>query len=194
LNFRLGGRAVRWLAGTLLLVVVAAWAAGFALFVSDAMRGADRRGELRSADGIVALTGGAERVRAAVQLLIERRAPILLISGVGHATDLADLARQAGVDPKLLDDRVTLGRSATTTRGNANETAAWADANQLHSIIVVTANYHMRRALLELHRAIPAVTLQPAPVMPATLRTSPDWPTLRLLAAEYTKWLVASIW
>jgi hypothetical protein len=83
---------------------------------------------------------------------------------------------------------VTLGREASTTRGNALETAEWARLNHLHSLIVVTARYHMPRALTELARALPGVALFPVPV-----QSGATAPRLRLLAGEYTKWLAAEI-
>ena len=43
------------------------------------------------------------------------------------------------------------------TRGNAAETAEWARAHQVRSLIVVTSAYHMPRALAELGRDLPDV-------------------------------------
>jgi uncharacterized SAM-binding protein YcdF (DUF218 family) len=126
-------------------------------------------------------------VETALKLLAEQRAQVALISGVGAATEFAGLAHRAGVDP-VLRHRVTLGRSATTTRGNAAETAEWAHANGLGSLIVVTADYHMPRALAELSRAMPGVTLYPVAVVPPAMR-QPGFAALRLLAGEYIKWL-----
>ena len=40
----------------------------------------------------------------------------------------------------------------------------------MHSLIVVTAGYHMPRALAELRRALPDVTLYPVPVQPPAMR------------------------
>lgn len=168
------------------LLAVLGWAGGFAWFVNAAW---DDAGPPASADGIVALTGGAERVETALKLLAEGRARLLLVSGVGAATDFAALAHRAGVDPALRA-RVTLGRTAASTHGNAAETAEWARANGLRSLIVVTAGYHMPRALAELSRAMPEVALHAAPVLPPALR-QPGLGALRLLAGEYTKWLAA---
>jgi uncharacterized SAM-binding protein YcdF (DUF218 family) len=161
-----------------------AWVVGFAWFLHAAWATAEPPA---AADGIVALTGGAERVETALKLLAEGHARVLLISGVGGATEFAGLAHRAGVDPTLRA-RVTLGRSAASTRGNAAETAEWAHANGLRSLIVVTAGYHMPRALAELSRAMPDVALYPAPVLPPALR-QPGLTALRLLAGEYSKWL-----
>jgi uncharacterized SAM-binding protein YcdF (DUF218 family) len=169
---------------TLPAMLALAWAAGFVWFLHAAWVTV---APPAAADGIVALTGGAERVETALKLLAEGRARVLLISGVGATTDFAGLAHRAGVDPALRT-RVTLGRTAASTRGNATETAEWARVNGLRSLIVVTAGYHMPRALAELQRALPGVTLHPVPVLPpAMLQPGPT--ALRLLAGEYLKWL-----
>ncbi len=167
-------------------LAVLAWAGGFAWFLHAARISVEPPAH---ADGIVALTGGAERVETALKLLAEGRARMLLISGVGGATDFAALAHRAGVDPAL-QARVTLGRAAASTHGNAAETSDWARANGLRSLIVVTAFYHMPRALAELSRALPEAVLHPVAVLPPAMR-EPDPVALGLLASEYTKWLLA---
>jgi uncharacterized SAM-binding protein YcdF (DUF218 family) len=140
-------------------------------------------------DGIVALTGGADRIEAALRLLDSGRADLLLVSGVAQKAALPSFAHRVDLDPAVLAPRVTLGRSATSTFGNAKETAAWASQHAIHSLIVVTANYHMPRALLELGRALPGVTLYPAPVQPVAM-TEPGMP--RLLVMEYVRLVAAA--
>jgi uncharacterized SAM-binding protein YcdF (DUF218 family) len=140
-----------------------------------------------AADGIVVLTGGADRVETGLRLLAAGKAPQLLISGVGGTADFATLARSAGASPALAS-RVSLGRDATTTRGNARETARWVRAHHIRSLIVVTAGYHMPRALADLAHAMPGVVLYAAPVVPAAV-AQPGLAVLRLLAGEYTKFL-----
>jgi uncharacterized SAM-binding protein YcdF (DUF218 family) len=171
------------------LAALLAWSAGFAWFVSAT---SGTLAEPPAADGIVALTGGAERVETALRLLEAGRARLLLISGVGGAADFRQLARRAGVEDDLRA-RVTLGRTAASTRGNAAETAEWVRANDIRSLIVVTAGYHMPRALAELSRTLPGVSLYPAPVLPPALREGGSPATLRLLAEEYTKYLAVEL-
>ncbi len=176
------------LAAWTLVALVAAWDIGLVWFIQYAARPAAPPPD---ADGIVALTGGADRVETALWLLQAHRARWLLLSGTGIGVDLAMLAHRAGVDPAPLAAQVTLGRQATTTRGNGLETAAWVRDHDIHTLIVVTAYYHMPRALIELRRALPGVTLYPDPV----LRPQSGWigplVTLRLTAEEYTKYLLA---
>lgn len=175
---------------TLGLLLVLGWCLGFGWFCYTATRPAP---PLPDADGIVVLTGGAGRIDAALDLLQQHRARLMLISGVSAHLELEQVARAAGRSlPPDLADRVVLGHNATTTVGNAIETASWARANGLHSLIVVTAGYHMRRALAEIGTALPEVELHPDPVQPPAL-ARPDLGTLRLLAGEYSKWLVVEL-
>jgi uncharacterized SAM-binding protein YcdF (DUF218 family) len=181
-------KAGRWLLIAVLLAG-AAWLGGFAAFDRAARRAAR---EPPPADAIVALTGGADRVDTALMLLAAGRAPLLLISGVGGGTDLPELSRHAPLAPGQAA-RVTLGRTATTTVGNAMETAVWARARGVRSLIVVTAGYHMPRAMVEIGRALPGVALYAMPVRPPALRGGMEISTLRILANEYNKYLAVRL-
>jgi uncharacterized SAM-binding protein YcdF (DUF218 family) len=171
-----------------LLAGMAALGGGFAWFVRLAERPAETPPH---ADGIVAFTGGPERVETALRLMAEGRGDRLLLSGIGGGAELAELAHRAGVDPLPLASRVTIDRSAATTRENAAETASWAHTNGVHSLLVVTDSYHMPRALTELARALPEATLYPMPVAPAE-RADHAGPPLRLIAEEYIKFLATT--
>ena len=171
------------------LVLTGAWLAGFGWFLHIALRPAPPP---PVADGIVVLTGGADRVETALHLLAAGRGGKLLISGAGRTASFAELARRAHVDASLAP-LVRLGRGALSTRGNAIETAEWARANAIHGLIVVTAAYHMPRGLLELSRTLPDVALYPVPVLPPAMREGFEIAELRLLAGEYVKWLAAEL-
>ncbi len=160
----------------------AVWGVGFAIFESAAWRVVEAPA---TADGIVVLTGGADRIEAALRLLADGRAPLLLVSGVAHGADLGDLNRRVPIDADKAH-RITLGRVAQSTAGNAAEAAQWSRAHDLRRLIVVTAGYHMPRALWELRRALPDVQLLPAPVQPAALRSAAR---VHTLASEYDKLL-----
>lgn len=183
----------RWtrVAGLAAMMLLAGWAGGFLYFLR-LTREPDPPLPPH-ADGIVALTGGPGRVELALRLLREGRADLLLITGIGGGTDLATLGRIAGVETTDLSSRITLGRYAASTRGNGLETASWAEQNRIRSLIVVTATYHMPRALVELHQALPSVHLLPMPVRQHPAADEGGGETgsrLRLEVSEYVKYLL----
>lgn len=182
----------RFLALLAVLVVSAGFLAGFLLFLEHSLDPADA--PMGETEGIVVLTGGSDRVATGLRLLSENLAPRLLISGAHPEAGLAGIAAAAGQDPARFAGRVTIGRAAATTRGNAVETAAWARAEGVQSLRVVTASYHMPRALLELRRALPGVELVPHAVVPASLRDPGAlWhPAVwALLFGEYGRYVLA---
>jgi uncharacterized SAM-binding protein YcdF (DUF218 family) len=145
-------------------------------------------------DAIVVLTGGPQRVATGLALLAEGKAGKLFISGVHPGVELADLLRTVPPQPGWIGCCVVLGHSAGNTIGNAAETAGWMRAEGFHSLRLVTGSYHMRRSLLELHRAMPDVRIIPHPVLPNPSRPA-DWEKWRhdagLVVTEYVKYLAA---
>ena len=179
--------------GRALALVAALWLGGFAWFLSLAARPAPAHAH---AQGIVVLTGGADRVRTALRLLAAGAAHRLLVSGIGGGAGLADLGRRAGLDPEPLAPRITLGRGAASTFGNAEEAAAWVRAEHVRSLILVTAFYHMPRAETEFRRALPGVRLVPWPVRPPGMRRLDglaSWTGARLMSDEFMKFVAAKL-
>lgn len=174
-------------------LLVAGW--DFSRFIARADRAVTPDPPL-NAEAVTALTGAADaRIIAAIQLAESLDLP-LLISGVGLDTTPADIAGIAHVAPAQIDCCVTLGRAAATTEGNGAETADWARRNNVTRIIVVTSEYHMDRALLELKRAMPEGTFIPHAVMTTKVRPG-DWykdaATAKLLVEEWIKFRLAGL-
>ncbi len=168
--------------------VAAAWLAGFGWFL---YLGARDIAPPPRVDAIVVLTGGPERVDVALRLLSTGAANRLLVSGAGEKTDLADLAHLSGLDPEPLEQQITVGHSARTTRGNALETASWAQAGKVRTLLVVTTWFHMPRALVELRRAMPGLTLLAYPVGQLRAEELSHAGGVRRLIGEYHKYLAA---
>lgn len=117
-------------------------------------------------DAIVVLTGGVNRVQDGVQMLRDRQAPQLFISGVGGGGTVNSVLGLKK-DDKSAPCCITLGHQARNTRENAQETAEWATHQNIHSLRLVTAAYHMPRAWLEFHAALPAAEILVCPAKPA---------------------------
>jgi len=146
------------------------------------------------ADGIVALTGAASRIPDAIELLATDRGKRLLITGVHRATSSKEIARLTPLYSKYFTCCIDLDRSALNTFGNALETKRWAQAHNFNSLIVVTSNWHMPRAMAELAHQLPDVTLVAYPVISEKVKTEPWWSNLdtaRFLFAEYLKYVLA---
>jgi len=146
------------------------------------------------ADGIVALTGAAARIPDAIELLATNRGKRLLITGVHRATSSKEIARLTPLYTKYFNCCIDLDRTALNTLGNALETRRWAREHNFNSLIVVTSNWHMPRAMAELEHQLPDVTLTPYPVISEKVKSEPWWTsvdTARFLLAEYLKYILA---
>jgi len=185
-------RVLKW-AARLIGLATLLFAGGFLVFVYSIHR--ETPASSTSADGIVVLTGGTERIEKGIKLLARQRASRLLISGVNPRTTRTALARRIPGRLHLFRCCIDIGYKAQDTIGNAAETREWAIDNNFKSLIVVTSSYHMPRSLAELHRVLPGITLHPYPVVPASVRaeawyTNPG--TAKLLLWEYVKFLPAA--
>ena len=179
---------------TLIAVVALMWLVGLFAF-AERVRGLTPAPEPARADAIVALTGpSAERVNAAIRLLELDKGRRVLISGVNRDVRRQELRALTPGSSKLFNCCVDLGFEAEDTVGNAQEIAAWADAKGYESLIVVTSDYHMARALTEIRAAAPGVKLTAYAVETPSLDNSRWWKaavTARRMTLEYMKYLAA---
>jgi uncharacterized SAM-binding protein YcdF (DUF218 family) len=175
---------------TAILLALLAYMAGFLVFVARLpMIGA----ALPRTDGVVVLTGGDERLETAVALLEKGVGKRLLITGVDMETTKRVLGHMAH-GGKRFSCCADIGYAAQDTHGNAEETAEWAHANHFGSIVLVTARYHMPRALHEFANVMPDVKLTPWPVDPDGVDVARWWRqpnTALLLQREYAKYLAS---
>ena len=179
-----------------IVIAVLLWGVGLFAF-ADRVRAITPAPEPAAADGIVALTGpSAERINAAVRLLEQGKGQRLLVSGVNREVRREELRALTPGPNRLFDCCVDLGFDAEDTLGNAQEIAAWAEAKDFDSLIVVTSDYHMPRALLEIRGLMRDAELIPYPVETPSLDTEDWWRSgqgMRRMTLEYSKYLVVLV-
>ncbi|MFZ3006280.1 MAG: YdcF family protein [Phenylobacterium sp.] len=176
-----------------LLVAALIWTMGLLSFTAR-IETSTPVAEPARADGIVALTGAGsnERLAAGVSLLEDGKAQRMLVSGVNPEASREDIRTVSKAVRRLYDCCVDLDFTAADTVGNARETADWARNLRYKSLIVVTADYHMPRAMLELRATMPDIDLRPYPVATKVINAKRWWRTsggARLMIVEYSKYL-----
>ncbi|HVV28086.1 MAG TPA: YdcF family protein [Rhizomicrobium sp.] len=175
-----------------IFLILLAYAIGFVLFVSNLPA---QPSMPPKADGIVALTGGDERLDTAVALLERGAGKRLLVSGVGQATTKEMVGHMSGGGPRFACC-ADIGYAAEDTHGNALEAAEWAQANHFGSLVIVTGRYHMPRTLSEFSAVMPDITLIAYPVDQSRIDLGGWWRhprTMQLLHREYVKYLASLV-
>lgn len=177
------------------LVLLLIWTAGLFAFAARVQQSTPAPLP-EAADGIVALTGANsnQRISAAVTLLERDLGQRVLVSGVNREASREDIRTVSRAVRRLYDCCVDLGFTAADTVGNARETAEWMSAMRYETLIVVTADYHMPRAMLELRAVLrePQMRLQAYPVATPALKARGWWrnpAAARLMVVEYSKYL-----
>jgi uncharacterized SAM-binding protein YcdF (DUF218 family) len=166
----------------LLGLLALAWCLGFAAF----MLTLGRPLEGYTTDAIVVPTGGAGRINRGLALMDARQARRMLVTGVAPGVRPADLAREYRARPALLACCVDLGAQAVDTRGNAEETAGWVRAHGFRTVRLVTSDWHVARARMELAATLGhGVTVMGDGV--------PTTPRLASLVNEYNKLILRRI-
>src|SRR5439155_16327640 len=134
----------------------------------------------------------ALRLQWAMALLEKGTGRRLLASGVNRKPTRTDIGGVTDAAKTVFDCCVDLGFTAADTIGNAREAADWARTMRYRRLILVTADFHMPRAMLELESAMPEAQITPYPVATPTLDARHWHKTgegARRMALEYCKYL-----
>lgn len=184
---------------TVLLVLL--WLLGYVWFVMQVPTRTAQ--DVARTDAIVVLTGGSGRIDYGLKLLAQGKGSRLFITGVEsrlspdklvarYKPALAELGRDTENNAAV----IKLGYDARNTIGNAMETAQWMRREHLKSIRLVTANYHMPRALGEFRYAMPDILIIPDPALPEDFDIDRWWTldaSSKLLLSEYHKFMAATL-
>ena len=150
---------------------------------------------LRKSDVIIVLTGSTGRISRGIELFNRGKADRLFISGMSRDADISsDLAE---IPKQKRQCCVSLGYAAPDTRGNAQESAQFIKTHQLNSVILVTADFHMPRSLLEFQQSMPNSVIIPEPVINSTYVNGQWWrhrKSLFLILREFHKYTRTRIW
>lgn len=133
-----------------LSIIVIGWALGFVLF----MLSVPAPLEGSTTDAIVVPTGGAGRIDRGIDLLRRHQAKRMLVTGVAPGVDAQVLAREYHAPVALFACCIDLGGEAVDTRSNAEETVEWVRAHHYQSVRLVTSDWHLPRARMELAAAL----------------------------------------
>lgn len=145
--------------------------------------------------GIIVLTGGGgERIERGLALHAEGHGDRVLITGVHPQTTKKDLGRMGPA--ATLECCVDLGPYARSTRGNAVEGRDWLRRHGYRTVLLVTSDFHLPRATLEMKRTAPDVEIIGVPVASAAAPET-GWMgrlgSWRILGGEYAKFLVVRV-
>ena len=166
----------------ILAIIFLVWAFGFIWFaaalpqpISDV-----------ETDAVVVPTGGPGRIARGLEVLENKEAEQMLVTGVDPEVTPEEFASEFNVPSRLMRCCVTLGQAAVDTRSNASETAQWAREQEVERIRLVTTDWHMRRAYSELASELPddIVVVRDA---------VPSQPSLSALFLEYNKLLASAV-
>ncbi len=166
----------------LVALALIGWALGFALFMLTLPGPLDGT----TTDAVVVPTGGPGRIDRGFDLLRRHQAKRLLVTGVAPTVGPGDLAREYRVAPALLACCVDLGHDAVDTRSNAGETADWLKARGFTTVRLVTSDWHLRRAAMELRAAAGERVVVLGDGVPGS-------PRLMTLVSEYNKLLLRRV-
>ena len=176
----------------LLIVSFTLWFGGLVWFIEDMPQGTPDPSLKTSA--IVVLTGGKDRISEGLELLSQNKSKELLISGVRRGASLKAIIRGSGYRGASDSRKIALDYKSTTTVENAQNVAKWVSQRNIKSIRLVTANYHMRRALIEFNHYLKDVNIIPHavnPLAPVQKTWCKDYKIFCLYLNEYHKYLGA---
>jgi uncharacterized SAM-binding protein YcdF (DUF218 family) len=163
-------------------LIVLVWLLGFIVFaVALPHPAADER-----SDAVVVLTGGGGRIDRGLEALDKGWAHRMLVSGVDREVRAREFQAEYKVPRTLMACCIALDFKSVDTRSNAREAAHWIADNKFRSVRLVTTDWHMRRAAMELGGLLPRDV--------ALIRDAvPSEPSLRILFVEYNKLLARAV-
>lgn len=143
---------------TLIFLIIIAANLGNFLILND---------DLHKADVIAVFSGdNGPRTEKGVELLKEGLGDYLILSGglVYDDVTMAELMKNHALKLGVPEEKILLDDKASTTHENAEFTKEIIEENNFKSVIVVTSEYHSRRAKLAMEKALEDILVDGKPV------------------------------
>ncbi len=120
------------------------------------------------ADAIVAVSGGDTSARAEEAILLFKNGwgTYLIFSGAAadkSGPSNAAVMKKQAIDARVDPNRIIIDEVSNTTAENAKQTKSIFDQYNIKSAIIVTSQYHERRATLEFEKRAGGVTVRSSP-------------------------------
>ncbi len=157
------------------------YALGFVLFAFTLSKPAPS--STPSVDAAIVLTGARGRLEHGVDALRHHKARRMFLAGADPSVTKGDIARRLPGGARLVACCVDLGSQSVDTRSNAHEAEAWLAKHHYHSLLLITSDWHMRRALFEFENVLGSRYA----IHPDAVGTQPAFATL---FGEYNKYLL----
>lgn len=145
---------------------------------------------------IAIYTGGHNRIDVGLNLAKQRPQDMVLISGVGAAATFNSILRHNNIDQNGIKSlEIIISDDAKNTYDNTVETDICASLQGVDTVILVTSNYHMPRAL-KLFNAISDLKVYPYTENSKDLSFKgllSNSKTFKMVAREYHKYVAFSL-
>lgn len=153
--------------GVIVLIVGISWF----LSPDNLMRCSETPSEIEgctAADVIIAVSGGDTQARTqeAIDLYNNNWAPRLIFSGAAldkSGPSNAAVMKEQAMEQGVPEEAITIEEQSETTKENAENTKDILADENIHTAIVVTSSYHMKRTILEFRERAPNVTFRAHP-------------------------------
>ena len=180
------------------LVIFFCWIVAFLHFLNQIPNKNDIYPAPLNADAIVVLTGDNNRIESGLQLFANMGIKYIFISGVAPSSSLEQIVRQYENKDFYLKEAasIELGKKATSTFGNLDETKEWIKDKQLKTIILVTSNYHMPRSYALFKKKLNIDNIIAYPTFSDKFDSNNWWrdtSAVELILTEFHKYLLCKI-
>ena len=163
---------LRWVIGGALAIVIVIFGITWFLAPDNLMNcGKVPSGSegCEAADAIVAISGGDTKARTqeAIDLYKNGWSRKLIFSGAAldkSGPSNAEVMRNQALTQGISARSIIIEQYSDTTEQNAAKTSDIFDYKDIHSAIIVTSAYHMKRTMMEFARKAPGVNLRAHPV------------------------------